>query len=117
MQIGGYDDSDNHVFLAENGLHSAIRLNSYRTRKKDLNKRVWLEKEVTEPYQAGLKERYKIERKFGEGKRYHGMGRCRYLGLVRYTIQSILTAIVLNLKRLVKLLTGVSFRGRAKVVV
>jgi aromatic ring-cleaving dioxygenase len=26
-----YDDSDNHVWLWEQGLHSAIRLNDYRT--------------------------------------------------------------------------------------
>lgn len=32
-------------------------------------------------------------------------------GFVRHAIQSYLTFVVLNLKRLVKLLTGVSFRG------
>jgi IS5 family transposase len=37
--------------------------------------------------------------------------RCRYLGWMRYAIQAYLTAIVLNLKRMVKLLTGVNFRG------
>jgi hypothetical protein len=35
--------------------------------------------------------------------------------LLRYAVQVFLTAIVLNLKRLVRLLTGVSFRGRAAV--
>ena len=31
-------------------------------------------------YQAVLRERYKIERKFGEAKQSHGLGRCRYTG-------------------------------------
>ena len=61
-------------------------------------------------YQAGRAERFKIERKFGEAKRWHGFGRCRYLGLLRYGLQAQLTALVLNLKRIVLLLTGVRLR-------
>ncbi|MBM3120543.1 MAG: transposase, partial [Chloroflexi bacterium] len=61
-------------------------------------------------YKESLKERYKIERKFGEAKKWHGFMRCRYVGLVRHAIQSYLTFMALNLKRLVKLLTGVGFR-------
>ncbi len=64
-------------------------------------------------YREGLKERYKVERKFGEAKTGHGLRRCRYLGLVKYFVQVILTAMALNLKRMVKLLTGIPFRGRA----
>jgi IS5 family transposase len=109
----GYDDGDNHYYLELRGLHSAIRLKRTRTEKKDDNKQVWLELEKTEQYKAGLKERYKIERKFGEGKQGHGLGRCRYIGRVGFAIQSFLTAIVLNLKRMVKLLTGVNFKARA----
>ena len=111
-----YDDSDNQVFLDSKGLHSALKLHSYRTQKKDDNKRVWLELEASEHYQRGLKQRYKIERKFGEAKKEHGLGRCRYVGLAYYAIQGILTAIVLNLKRLVLLLTGVRFKGQARVL-
>ena len=59
-----------------------------------------------------FRERYKIERKFGEMKKWHGFGRCRYVGLLRYAIQGYLTAIVVNLKRMVKLLFGVSLRNR-----
>ena len=61
-------------------------------------------------YRAGLRERYKIEQKFGEAKLWHGLRRCRYLGLARYRLQAYLTALVLNLKRLVKLLHGLGFR-------
>jgi len=113
----GYDDSDNHVLLWTKGIHSAIHLNDYRTRKKDGNKEIWVAMRESEEYQRGRRERYMIERKFGEGKKWHGLGRCRYVGLVRYAIQGYMTAIVLNLKRLVILLTGVPFRGRARAVV
>jgi len=108
-----YDDGDNHVFLWSKGIFSAIRLNDYRTEKKDPNKQVWLDLKADPRYQAGLKERYKVEPKFGEGKTGHGLARCRYIGLVKYAIQSYLTAMVLNLKRLVRILTGVAFKGRA----
>ena len=52
-----------------------------------------------------------IERKFGEAKKYHGLGRCRYLTLNRFAVQAYMTAIALNLKQLVRGLTGVSLRG------
>jgi len=108
----GYDDTDNHFFLQTRGIRSAIHLNDYRTQKKDPNKQVWLELKAQPWYKPSLDERYQIERKFGEAKQHHGLGRCRYLGIWRYDIQAHLTAIALNLKRLVRLLTGVPFRGK-----
>ena len=112
----GYDDSRNHYWLERSGIQSAICLNDYRTQKKDANKEVWLELQANPAYQLGLKERYKIERKFGEGKQQHGLGRCRYRGLEKYTIQALLTAMALNLKRMVKLLYGVNFRNPSTVM-
>jgi IS5 family transposase len=109
----GYDDSENHFLLETLGMHSAIIMNDYRTQKKDKNKEVWIYLQNTPEYQQGLRERYKIERKFGEAKTNHGLRRCRYVGRLRYAIQAYLTAIALNLKRMVKLLTGVSFKGQA----
>jgi len=112
----GYDDGDNHEFLWERGIKSALRLKDTRTKKKDPNKEPWLKLLEDADYEAGLKERYKVERKFGEAKLWHGFRRCRYLGLVRYRVQSYLTAMVLNLKRMVKLLCGVSFRNQSHIV-
>jgi len=109
----GYDDSDNHYLLASRGIQSAIRLKRNRTQKKDASKGVWGALMGSEGYQEGLKERYKVERKFGEAKMGHGLRRCRYVGLVKYLIQVILTAMALNLKRIVKLVTGIPFNGRA----
>jgi transposase, IS5 family len=109
----GYDDGNNHYYLELCGLHSAIRLKKTRTEKKDVNKQVWLELKETPQYQQGLKERYKIERKFGEAKQGHGLGRCRYVGMLGFAVQAFMTAIMLNLKRMVKLLTGVGFKTQA----
>ena len=106
----GYDDGNNHYYLEQQKLHSAIRLTKTRLDKKDKNKQIWLELERTPQYRQGLKERYKIERKFGEAKQGHGLGRCRYLGQAGFAVQAFLVAITLNLKRIVKLLTGVGFK-------
>jgi len=101
-----YDDGENHEFLWSNNMHSAIRLNDYRTDKKDDNKGIWIELKQSPEYRAGLKERYKVEPKFGEGKEQHGFQRCRYIGLLRFAVQGFLTVLTMNLKRLVVLITG-----------
>ena len=107
----------NTIILGDKGINSAISLSSYRTRKKDSNKEGWLKLAESQEYTEGLKERYKVERKFGEARKWHGFTRCRYIGFVRHAIQSYLTFMAINLKRLVKLLTGVSFRGEARAYV
>jgi IS5 family transposase len=109
-----YDDTDLHFRLWLKGKYSALRLNHYRTAASSDNRVYWLKVEHSPEYQAGLAERYKAERKFGEAKLWHRFGRCRYLGLLRYGIQAHLTALVLNLKRIVALLTGVRFRPGAR---
>ena len=101
-----YDDGENHEFLWSNNMHSAIRLSDYRTDKKDDNKGIWIELKQSPEYRAGLKERYKVEPKFGEAKEQHGLRRCRYIGLLRFAVQGFLTAVTMNLKRLVAILTG-----------
>lgn len=111
----GYDDGENHYYLKEKGINSAIRLNRRRTEKKDKNKEVWLKLAESDTYRWGLEERYKVERKFGEARKWHGFTRCRYLSFVGHAIQSYLTFTALNLKRLVKLLTGVSFRAEPRI--
>jgi hypothetical protein len=108
-----YDDGENHYNLELRELHSAIRLKKTHTDKKDEYKQVWLDLSQTRQYQQGLKERYIVERKFGEAKQGHGFGRCRYLGRLNFSVQSFFTAIMLNLKRMIKLLTGVGFKTQA----
>jgi transposase, IS5 family len=105
-----YDDTDLHYQLWSLGKSSALRLNDYRTAAHNMHRDYWQTIKDSIEYQAGRAERYKVERKYGEAKRWHGFGRCRYLGLLRYGIQAHLTALVLNLKRIVTLLTGIRFR-------
>ena len=110
----GYDEGENHYSLKQKGIRSAIRLNAYRTQKKGRNKGVWIELKGSGEYQQGLRERYKVERKLGEARKWHGFSRCRYEGFLRHAIQLYLTFMAVNLKRLVKLVTGVSFKAEAR---
>ena len=73
-------------------------------------KDVWLEMIQSPAYKEGHKEHYKIEGKFGEVKQGHGVGRCRYLGLLKFGIQMFFTAKVLSLKEIVKWLPGVGLK-------
>ena len=54
-------------------------------------------------YQESIPKRKQIEKKFGEEKKHHGLDRARYLGLKKYTVQAYMTAIVVNLKRIMLL--------------
>jgi len=78
-------------YLLNKGINSTIRLNNYRTQKKDRNKKGWLELTESQEYTEGLKERYRIERKFGDARKWHGFTRCHYIGFIRHAIQSYLT--------------------------
>jgi len=51
-----------------------------------------------------LKKRPLIERRFGGGKKWLGLGRARYWGKAKVAIQALMTFLVMNVKRMVKLL-------------
>lgn len=109
-----YDDTDLQARLEEEGLKSAICLNGYRTQKKDPNRERWLALVADPEYQEAKAQRYRVEQPFGIAKQCHGFERCRYLGLLRYGVQAWMTFMVHNAKRIVKLLTGLTFRPQAK---
>jgi IS5 family transposase len=109
-----YDDTDIHARLAQEGLASGITLNDYRTRKKDAHKEVWLQLQASESYQRGTRARYRVEQVFGWAKAWGGFERCRYIGLARYRLQALFTFLACNARRLVKRLTGITFRAQAK---
>lgn len=90
-------------------------MNDYRTQEKHESKADCVAMTAKPEYIWGQGERYKIERKFREAKQGHGLGRCRCVGFVRYSVQLYLAAVALNLKRMANLLTGVNFKGRARV--
>lgn len=112
-----YDDGDNHEFLKVKLLQSAIILKDTRTgSKQEDNNKLWQEFKDREIYREASRQRYKAEQPFGLAKHYHGFARCRYLGKTRMAIQSYLTFMTLNLKRIIKLTENVSLRGNPAYV-
>jgi len=109
-----YDDTDLFERIEQEGMHVGIHLRRTRITKKDNNKQRWIALKETPHYQEATKLRYRVEQPFGQAKDKHGFEHCRYLGLPSYEIQSFLTFMVVNIKRMVKLLTGITFRELAK---
>ncbi len=93
-----YDSKKNHRLLKRKKSTSAII--TKRNRRSRQLKRHQMKPEII----AAQRERPKIDRKFAELKRFHGLREARYWGLAKVAIQFTLTAIVCNLKRMVKLL-------------
>lgn len=62
-----------------------------------------------------LRERKMIERKFGEAKWWHRMDRARYRGRWRVAIQALMTFMVLNVKRMARLLAERSLRNERQL--
>jgi len=67
---------------------------------------------TTDDYKEDMKIRAHIEPKQAEMKRFHGLRRAIYRGLERVNIQAIYTAIVVNLKRMVKVRFSVSSHSK-----
>jgi len=64
------------------------------------------ERLATEEGKEAYRNRYKIEQKVADLTRYCGLRRCRYRGLGRAGIHTLLATMVCNIKRMVKLLWG-----------
>lgn len=56
------------------------------------------------------KKRYVIERVNADLKNNHGLRKCRYLGLKKYHLQTIMSAMAHNLKTIIAILTGARLR-------
>lgn len=103
----GYDDGEIHEYLKVKKLNNAIKL------KKTRVAQIWQDLRDDQKHKDGLAERYKVERKFGEEKQGHGLKRCRYLGVKKYHAQTVMTALVVNLKVVVAFMTGSTLKGYA----
>ena len=64
------------------------------------------ERLATDEGKQAYRNRYKIEQKMADLTRYCGLRRCRYRGLDRAGIHTLLATTVCNIKRMVKLLWG-----------
>lgn len=67
-------------------------------------------------YKHFIKLRALIERKFAEAKKWHNLIRARYRSLKKVTIEVMMTFIVINVKRMIKLIEEKRLRRRLRYV-
>ncbi len=91
----GYDNKENHQLLAKKRVRNGIILKSNHTKFYTYPKRV---------SRVAKKFRNRIEHKFAELKNAHLLKVARYWGLAKVKVQCYLTAMVVNCKRIVRLL-------------
>jgi len=102
----GYDSQSNFDEVRSAGQVPAIIVKRKKGKQRGHVSSRYFEDELPYYYRY-RKRRPRIEHKFGEGKKYHGLGQCRYWSLAKVRMQIFLTAIALNLKRMIKLEYGV----------
>jgi len=103
-----YDSNKNYRLLKRSRTTSAIIIK--KNRKSPHLRKHQMKPEII----SAQRERPKIERKFAELKRFHGLKEARYWGLAKMAIQFTMTAIACNLKRIVKLLFHQGCLGSSK---
>lgn len=112
----GYDDGENHAWLNQERFKDAIALKYVKDKTPEgKTKARWTMFTTQEEFEAGLSERYVVERVNASLKKYHTLERARYLGLAKMSIQTALSCIAHNLKTLVKVWTGIGLRMPATV--
>jgi IS5 family transposase len=79
-------------------LGRSVRVNYYEPLYQQMKQRM-----ESEEGKEAYRRRYKVEHKIADLARYCGMRRCRYRGLIRAKIHSLLAAIASNVKRMTKL--------------
>jgi len=92
----GYDTDANHQRLKEGGQRSSIIIKDNRTNPEVIG----------QANPQSQRERPNVERKFAEQKKYHGLAKARYWGLAKVTIQVLMTSIVVNCKKIAKLVSS-----------
>ena len=80
----------------------------YKHRKKILLYEI-SQYQKTEEFREKYKKRASIEGKNAELKRFHGLSRARGYGLLSVSIQSKLTAIAVNIKRIAAIASSLYF--------
>jgi transposase len=79
-------------------LGRSVRVNYYEPLYQQMQKRM-----ESEEGKAAYRRRYKVEHKVADLARYCGMRRCRYRGIIRAKIHTLLAAIASNVKRMTRL--------------
>lgn len=105
----GYDDIENHEYIEQLDIFSAIALKETRLQTKNKEFKYYdasgrdnrfFQQYLDPRYEQGQKQRYKVEQPYAEMKNYHGLRRSKYLGLEKNHIQGLLTAAAYNLKHI-----------------
>ena len=110
-----YDNWDTREFLRDNGIKDWIIMKDSRLTKKDWNKEVWDELRNNPWYKYALKKRKLIEKMYWDQKRWHWLWGCRYLWITKTKIQVYITAMIFNLKSIIKHTFWVSLRNQKYV--
>ena len=92
----GYDTDANHQRLKHSGQRSSIIIKDNRTNPEVIG----------QANPQSQRERPNIERKFAERKKYHGLAKARYWSLANVSIQVLMTCIVVNCKKIAKLVSN-----------
>lgn len=92
-----YDCQENHSFASRNRIRNGIMVKSNHTRR-------YLKKHLKRISTVAKRYRGIIEHKFAECKKHHGLRCARYWGLTKMRIQTHMTAICVNVKRIIQLL-------------
>lgn len=71
---------------------------------RDNMKRERERKKRNNHYLCLRKQRHRVERKFAEGKKHHGLGKAKYWGRWKVHLQGLLIYLTMNLKRIVNVL-------------
>ena len=92
-----YDSKENHEHLSKNHIRNGIILRKNHTKR-------YIKEHIERVSNVAKKIRPVIEHKLSELKNRHGLGLARYLGLIKMRIQTYLSAICVNVKRMIKLI-------------
>jgi IS5 family transposase len=98
--------ADNYDLLHERGQEAAIIPKRRRGKARGHVKARYPDDGERERYYRRKKKRGRVEAKFAEMKNHHGLDRARYWGLAKMKFQALMTAIAVNVKRMVTMLTG-----------
>jgi transposase, IS5 family len=102
----GYDAPENYELLHVRGQEAAIMPKHRRGKARGHVKARYPEYGERERYYRRKKKRARVEAKFNEMKNHHGMNQARYYGLAKMKLQALITAIVVDVKRMVTMITG-----------
>lgn len=103
----GYDGQHNFDVIEEYRQRAAIIPKHLKGRKRGHVSNRYPDRANQQYYRRVRRKRPWIEPKWSEMKNEHGMKKSRYWGLMKNRLQVFITGIVVNLKRLVRLESGI----------